>query len=88
MWVVLDAPGYSLKYDKNIELVEYLKSPFTTYHMQTKYDNGYLSNGGRVLFLMNAAKTTKEAFKPIYDYLDKISNQTLYYRRDLANYVR
>lgn len=86
--VVLAAPGYPLAYSKNLKLTAYLKAPFKIYHMQTKLVDEYLSNGGRVLFMMNEASTTKLAFKPIYDYLNALDNHTLYYRQDLIDLVQ
>lgn len=86
--VVLAAPGYPLNYKKNLKLEDYLNAPFKLYHMQTKFNEEYLSNGGRILFMMNQAPTTKLAFQPIYDYLSKISHHTLYYRQDLVDLVQ
>ncbi|MDR1781767.1 MAG: phosphoribosylamine--glycine ligase [Bacilli bacterium] len=85
--LVLSAPGYPEEYEKGIILDEYLKLPFDIIHMGTKLLNDkVVSNGGRVLFILNEDHNSKQAFKRIYFELDKIKNNVLHYRHDLNNY--
>lgn len=85
--VVLAAPNYPQAYKKDIKLKKYLELPFKIYHMQTKLlNNDVVSDGGRVLFVLNEAKNSNEAFNQIYDKLDEINDGTLHYRHDLDNY--
>lgn len=86
--VVLAAPGYPGDYKKGYNLSDYLSLPIKKYHMQTKEDNGIVSNGGRVLFMLEEAASTKQAFEKLYNELTKINNHQLYYRKDLGNYVK
>ena len=85
--IVLSAPGYPGEYEKNIQLNEYLKLPYKIYHMQSKQENdNVLSNGGRVLFVLNEAENSRLGYIELYQELAKIANHTLHYRRDLMNY--
>lgn len=85
--VVLSAKGYPEAYEKNVDLTTYLNLPYKILHMQTKeLDGKVVSNGGRVLFILNEAKDSKTAFEEIYQELDKISEHKLHFRRDLINY--
>ena len=85
--VVLSALGYPETYEKNVDLIDYLKLPFKIYHMQSKQKGEkILSAGGRVLFVLNEANNSKEAFEEIYEELYKIRIHKLHFRKDLANY--
>lgn len=86
--VVLAAPGYPAEYEKGIDLSEYLQLPLKKYHMQTKDNNGIVSDGGRVLFMLNEGQTTSKAYEELYQELSSIKNHSLYYRKDLGNYVK
>lgn len=85
--LVLSAPGYPQQYNKGIELKKYLDLPFKIYHMQTKLvDNKVVSDGGRILFILNEAKSSSEGFEELYKKIDEINETTLHYRHDLNNY--
>lgn len=85
--LVLSAPNYPQQYNKGIELKKYLDLPFKIYHMQTKLvDNKVVSDGGRILFILNEAKSSSEGFEELYKKIDEINETTLHYRHDLNNY--
>jgi phosphoribosylamine--glycine ligase len=85
--LVLSAFGYPDEYEKNVILSDYLTLPFETLHMQSKIiDDKIVSGGGRVLFLLNEAKTSEEGYQKLYQELNKIEKHTLHFRGDLLNY--
>ncbi len=85
--IVLSAPGYPSEYEKEVVLDQYLKLPYKIYHMQTKLNkDSVVSNGGRVLFVLNEGSASKEAFLEIYESLLSIKKQSLHYRKDLFKY--
>ncbi|MDL2211834.1 phosphoribosylamine--glycine ligase [Erysipelotrichaceae bacterium OttesenSCG-928-M19] len=85
--VVLSAPGYPEDYEKGIDLANYLTLPFKILHMQSQLENGtVISAGGRVLFVLNEGKDSKDGFTNIYEELNKITKHSLHYRKDLMNY--
>lgn len=85
--LVLSAPGYPEEYEKGIDLSEYLKLPFKIYGMGVKeVDGKIVNNGGRVLFVLNEAATSREAFNEIYNALNQVKDNSLHYRKDLGKY--
>ena len=58
-------------------------------HMGTKRadDGTLLTAGGRVLMVVAAAPTTPAASRRVYDAVDKIHCDNLFYRHDIAKFV-
>ncbi|MFV0499720.1 MAG: phosphoribosylamine--glycine ligase [Bacilli bacterium] len=79
--VVMASNGYPASYDTNILIKGDLKNAF---HMGTKYDNDYYTNGGRVLMVNGRASSLEEAIKNAYDNVNKIDCDNLIYRNDIG----
>ncbi|WP_423363751.1 phosphoribosylamine--glycine ligase [Mycoplasma sp. P36-A1] len=85
--LVLSSPGYPRTQEDNIDLVEYFKLPFKVFVMGAKKDGERIvSSGGRVLFILNQADTSVEAYNEMYAELAKVKDNCLHYRKDLTNY--
>ena len=55
------------------------------FHMGTKYEDGnYYTNGGRVLIVVEKAKTLEEAYEKAYAEVKKIKCDKLFYRNDIG----
>ncbi len=81
--VVLASEGYPRKYEKNF-VIEGLDKLDKYYFMNIKYDKNYLTNGGRVLFVYDNAKTLVEARKKVYSQIEKVTFSGLHYRKDIG----
>ncbi|MCQ2283805.1 MAG: phosphoribosylamine--glycine ligase [Bacteroidales bacterium] len=83
--VVMAAKGYPGKYGKgfpihNLENVEQL-----VFHMGTHCQDGhYISNGGRVLFVVGQGKNLQEAQADAYRGVKTIDCDELFYRNDIG----
>ncbi len=85
--VVLSAKGYPETYVKNVDVTDFTKNDFVTYHMSTVLESQrFLSTGGRVICVTTSGSTTKEAFNKIYEVIDKVNCENIHYRKDLLNY--
>ncbi len=87
--VVLASGGYPVSYAKGIEMFgldENGQLPnATVYHAGTKYEDGkFLTNGGRVLGVVQTGKTLEEALKAAYEAVGSISWEGMHYRRDIG----
>ena len=83
--VVLAADGYPNKYPKglNIKNLESVKQ--LIFHMGTQCENGqWLSNGGRVLFVVGKGDTLKEAQQDAYEGVRSIDCPELFHRNDIG----
>ena len=82
--IVMASKGYPGDYKKGF-IIENATSD-NIYHMGTKFDeNGnYVTNGGRVLFVVASASTLEEANKKANALVDEIKCDNLYHRTDKA----
>ena len=83
--IVLASKGYPGAYNKGDEIkgLENVKSEI--YHMGTRYEDGkYMVNGGRVLIIVGEGKTLKEAQKNALKDVEKITCDSLFYRKDIG----
>jgi len=86
--VVLASEGYPGKYEKGIE-IDGLKrakaSGSEVFHAGTKFeDKKYYTNGGRVLNVCAKSKTLKETMDQIYDSIQFIKYDNIFYRKDIG----
>ncbi|MDE5977938.1 MAG: phosphoribosylamine--glycine ligase [Turicibacter sp.] len=84
--VVLAAKGYPKAYVKGsvIKGLDQLVD-VDVYHMGTKLvDQQFTLNGGRVLFVVGIARTLEEARQKVYQEIQKIDCDDLFYRTDIA----
>ncbi|MCL1900778.1 MAG: phosphoribosylamine--glycine ligase [Firmicutes bacterium] len=84
--VVLASKGYPQSYKKELKIeIKDLDKDILLFHAGTKILNGSLvTNGGRVLNVCAMAKTIKEAREKIYNNIEKISFEGMFYRTDIA----
>lgn len=83
--VVLAAKGYPGSYDKGIEIKNLDAVKQTVFHMGTQQKEGqWLSNGGRVLFVVGKGATLREAREDAYNGVHAIDAQGLFYREDIG----
>ncbi|WP_129407992.1 phosphoribosylamine--glycine ligase [Marinitoga lauensis] len=81
--VVLAAKGYPVKYEKGNEIK--LDTNALVFHAGTKLENGkLLTNGGRVLSIVETGKTLEEARNKAYNEIEKIKFKDKYYRKDIG----
>lgn len=86
MGVVLASKGYPDSYEKGLEIRGLDKISSKVYHMGTREEDGkILTNGGRVLIVVNKAKTLKEARDRVYEDIAKIDCDKLFYRKDIGH---
>lgn len=83
--VVLAAKGYPGKYGKGFEIRNLESVKQLVFHMGTKQSDGkWLSNGGRVLFVVGQGRTLAEAQKDAYEGVKTIDCPDLFYRADIG----
>ena len=83
--VVLAAKGYPGSYDKGIEIRNLEAVKQTVFHMGTMQKDGqWLSNGGRVLFVVGKGATLREAREDAYSGVRAIDAPGLFYREDIG----
>ncbi|MBM7704242.1 phosphoribosylamine--glycine ligase [Metabacillus iocasae] len=86
--VVLASAGYPNEYKKyaSIKGIEQVSSDTLVFHAGTELrDNQYVSNGGRVLLLAQAAATIEQAQKNVYEQLSLIDTEPdFFYRYDIG----
>ncbi len=86
--VVLTSEGYPGQYKKGIE-IDGLKrakaSGSEVFHAGTKFeDKKYYTAGGRVLNICAKSKTLKETMEQIYDSIQFIKYENIFYRKDIG----
>lgn len=86
----LASEGYPGKYEtgKIIEGVEDAKKmkDILVFHAGTKRENGHLvTAGGRVLSVVALGETLEEAVKRVYEAINKIHFDGMFFRKDLAH---
>lgn len=83
--VVMAAKGYPSSYKKGVPISGDLKDVF---HMGTSLkDNSYVTNGGRVLFVIGKGNTMEKAQKEAYNNVNKIECEDLFFRHDIGYQV-
>lgn len=83
--VVLASKGYPVHYEKGFPItgVEDYNGP--VFHMGTKRaDQQLLTNGGRVMMCIATGKDIAEAQHKVYQEIEKIHCDNLFYRKDIA----
>ncbi len=84
--VVLASGGYPGRYEKNVPMTIGEPSPDTRFvHAGTlKTEEGFFTNGGRVINVISQADTLEEAVRRAYEETNKISFKGMYMRRDIG----
>lgn len=83
--VVLAARGYPGKYEKGLEICGLDNVSQTVFHMGTTLKDGkWLSNGGRVLFVVGRGATLREAREDAYKAVNSIDAPGLFHREDIG----
>ncbi len=87
--VVLASGGYPGSYEKNkvIEGLESLasKKDIFVFHAGTTNNDGLLTSGGRVLNVVALADSLKKAQTEVYQAIESIHFDKMFYRRDIAS---
>ena len=83
--VVLASEGYPGTYEKGKELSLDKLSGVQLYHMGTALKDGKLvTAGGRVLMVVSCGKDLREAREKVYEQIEKLDCEGLFYRKDIA----
>ena len=83
--VVLAAKGYPGKYAKSLPIRNLDQVKQNVFHMGTaKNDGQWVSNGGRVLFVVGQGKDIQSAQKDAYEGVKTIDAPDLFYREDIG----
>ena len=85
--VVLTSKGYPGEYEKGKEItgLQNLDRNILVFHNGTKVKNGNIyTNGGRVISITTLGNTLEEARDRIYENINKIYFDGIYYRKDIA----
>lgn len=82
--VVMAAKGYPNSYPKGATITGDLSNAF---HMGTAYKDGFVTNGGRVLFVYGKGTDMAKAYSSAYDNVSKIKCDDLFYRHDIGYQV-
>ncbi len=86
--VVLAAKGYPGSYEKGKKFagLENITKETLIFHAGSKKVNGdFVTNGGRVLLLAYKAENLLEAQKAVYQQIEKIESDALFYRTDIGS---
>ncbi|TLS34976.1 phosphoribosylamine--glycine ligase [Pseudalkalibacillus caeni] len=86
--VVLASGGYPEKYEKGKEItgLDHLNPETLLFHAGTKEKDGaFVTAGGRVLLVAEAASDLAGAQQKVYSELEKISCEKAFYRKDIGN---
>ncbi len=85
--VVLASGGYPKSYEKGFEIkgLDKLKSDTLVFHAATTLINNLPhSSGGRVLNVVCKGNTLEDALKKVYEEVEKISFENMYFRHDIG----
>ncbi|BAB04353.1 phosphoribosylglycinamide synthetase [Halalkalibacterium halodurans C-125] len=86
--VVLATKGYPGSYEKGYTIsgLEQLEDDTLVFHAGTKREEEELvTNGGRVLLVAKQASTLREAQAAVYEELNKVKSDGLFYRKDIGS---
>jgi len=87
---VLATKGYPASYEKGylIKGLDTLEEDTLVYHCGTKETkDGFVTDGGRVLLIARKASTFQEAKAKLYQEIEKIECEGLFYRTDIGGQV-
>lgn len=85
--VLATSKGYPGKYEKGFPIsgLEDLDKSIIVFHNGTTYvENQLVTNGGRVLTIVSLGEDMEEARNNIYNNIDKIKFNGIYYRKDIG----
>lgn len=83
--VVMAAKGYPGSYPKGVAIENIDKVEQLVFHMGTSKKEGkWVSNGGRVLFVVGQGKTFQEAKNDAYRGVETVESDGLFYRKDIG----
>ena len=86
--VVLASKGYPGSYEKGYDIEGLETVDAQVYHMGTSIRDGHVfTNGGRVLMVVSGGKDLADARKKVYQEIEKISCENLFYRKDIAHWA-
>ncbi|MED4123604.1 phosphoribosylamine--glycine ligase [Halalkalibacterium halodurans] len=86
--VVLATKGYPGSYEKGYTIsgLEQLEDDTLVFHAGTKREEEELvTNGGRVLLVAKQASTLREAQAAVYEEINKVKSDGLFYRKDIGS---
>lgn len=88
--VVVATKGYPGEYKKGLPLpdLNVVSAETDIYHAGTTKDpqtGRYKSNGGRLLLVTSKGKTIEEAIDKVYSEMEKIEDDSFFYRKDIAH---
>ena len=84
--VVLASKGYPGHYEKGYAIGGLDQVDAQVYHMGTVFrDDAFLTSGGRVLMVVSGGKDLADARAKVYQEIDKIKCDNLFYRKDIAH---
>lgn len=84
--VVLASKGYPESYDKGFEIKGLDNINSKVFHMGTKRENGIIiTNGGRVIIVVSEGENLENAIEKVYQDIEKIDCDNLFYRRDIGH---
>jgi phosphoribosylamine---glycine ligase len=87
--VVVAAKGYPGSYEKEFPLVglEDISTTVDLFHAGTKKDvhDNWVANGGRLYLVAGKGTTIAEAQQKVYQELEKVSQDNVFFRRDIGN---
>lgn len=82
--VVLATKGYPGSYEKGYEVTGY-NGELEYYISGLKLDNGWKTDGGRVMLALGQGDSISEAVEASYRNVEKIHSDGLFYRKDIAH---
>ncbi|MEI7542709.1 MAG: phosphoribosylamine--glycine ligase [bacterium] len=87
--VVLASKGYPGDYEKNIEITgldsfKNMNDVMAFHAGTTRQNNKVVTSGGRVINITAVAKDIKSAIEKVYNNIDKIHFEGVYYRKDVG----
>ena len=85
--VVMASGGYPEAYKTGLPLsgLDTINEEHVSiFHAGTKWDNGFVTAGGRVLGVTATAENLETALKKAYDVTERISFEAAYYRKDIG----
>lgn len=86
--VVLASKGYPSEYQKGVAIggLEQISESALVFHAGTDMQDGqFMTNGGRVLAVVASGASLVEAKQAVYEEIDKILCDGLFYRKDIGN---
>ncbi|OLO26444.1 phosphoribosylamine--glycine ligase [Alkalihalophilus pseudofirmus] len=86
--VVMASKGYPLEYEKGavIDGLQTVEKETLVFHAGTKLEGEkFVTNGGRVLLVARKAQTLKEAQDQVYQEIEKVQSDGLFFRKDIGN---